>query len=112
MAYTTHDLKNVLIVAFEGGSNYWIEGVKWNGYEAFEKGDKIEIHAEEMGKYELDIKKLRKGVSMFRKCWEDPNYKGINYKGWKWESLNSGSYDADDCDAMLQFALFGEIVYG
>ena len=112
MAYTLRAIESVLVGAFEGGSNFWIDEVKWSGYKQFLEGEVIHIKTDEMGTHDLDLKKLKKGIAQFRKAWNDPDYKGINYSNDKWYDLDSGVYDANDNDCMLQFALFGELVYG
>jgi len=112
MAYTLDALESVLVGAFEGGSNFWIDGIEWNGYKRFLEGEVIKITTDEMGTHDLDLKKLKKGIAQFRKAWNDPEYTGINYSKDKWYDLDSGVYDANDNDCMLQFALFGELVYG
>lgn len=98
---TNEDLDDLLVAAFEGGSNYWIESVevKNNDYKGGEyasdvisRGGTLIIRDEE-GRHELTRAKLLKGLSL----------------GSSYDPENA---DAGDADNILQLALFGQLIYG
>lgn len=106
---SNEDLEDLLETAFIR-SEYWlyITKTKHKGgfnYDLFVPEDDKNYWEEnrEIGKYSLTKRKLLKGLQQF-----------IETYGCKIEdgSIDVCSIDGCDCDLILQFALFGEQVYG
>jgi hypothetical protein len=108
-------IENIIVNSFEGGSNYWM-GLD-NSTEAFKakpkdeplstwstklllEGGSVGIYdIEEDDKiYQLTLKKLLKGIQLNAK--QRP------------EHTDEENWDGEDVDCILQYALFGEVVYG
>jgi|TARA_R110002020_G_scaffold118349_1_gene270558 hypothetical protein len=105
---SANDISDVLVGAFEGGSNYWIEKV-------FVKDDDYKG-----AKYSSDV--ISKGGELIVKTMDNDTKRltdnmmvaGIQKyidEGGKHFPFN-GSADAYTYDTILQYALFDEIVYG
>lgn len=111
-------IQDMIITAFEGGSNYWLgrgrvelinppyadlpdDGVAWYGNSqrnVFAEPDfKITIETEE-GLKTLDADAITRGLAAM-----PPRHLA---------DLTSDNGDAETADVFLQCALFGEVVYG
>ncbi len=111
--YTDEEIESILVICFEGGSN-WIDGIsghlgKHQFYsEAIVGGYEIEalVHAKKSRTYPphetqtITKAKVIKGIKM---------YEAKNNKPFDFEFCTT---DAGDADEVLQYALFGEIVFG
>lgn len=124
---SVEQLKEVITAAVEGGIGYW--AILCNDTDAYiaarEKakqalgetpcycdtiyqllidGGKLCLEdAEEEGEfYTLTYKKLLKGIKM----WEEENHTTI--KG----TIDNSEFDSEDGDAIFQYALFGELIFG
>ena len=104
---TDEHLDNILVGCFEGGSNYWIQGIKvakddYKGKkyasECVAAGGELYITTEGNDKYLLTRDMLINGLQMY--------LNESDYKYWP----DGG--DALTDDLILQYALFKEIVYG
>jgi hypothetical protein len=115
------DINDLVVTALEGGINHWCRKAKkkrnadgsWFGV-APENQDKIEFasdligyngvlticDAESSDKWELTLENVLKGIQM--RC--------TNKKILVAELMDD--YDADDADAIVQYALFNELVFG
>lgn len=113
---TAEHISDLLVTAFEGGINYWCEKVEVLAVpdpipdkvilsDVIALGGALEFYdldAEgEDDIYELTLEKMLKGIEM----------------GLTWGKFGSvedmmDNYDAETADVIIQFALFGEIVYG
>lgn len=107
-------LSHILSDSIEGSIDYWA------GIESIEKEDTpddilgwryksaVIVDFEDGKKYTIDLGTVRKGINMLCKR-----------EGNRWDALRKynktngydGDYDAFDCDAIIQYALFGELVY-
>lgn len=113
---TAQQIEDLIVTAIEGGITYWAglcdsdlfkdkpkdlpisqfifqllyEGKSVKFYDAEEDDDSVD--------WELTLDKLLKGIA-------------LNYEQRKWDS-DLDNYDADTADSIIQFALFGELVYG
>lgn len=105
-------LEDLLVGAFEGGSNYWIQRVDWrsarrDAYEAaFDDGVTIVVSSERGDpnggrKERLDLAAMEKGLQLM----------ADKYPRHMADLLN-GNDDATTADVWLQLCLFGEVVYG
>ena len=103
---TDDHLDSILVGCFEGGSNYWINKieVKSDDYkgkkyasECVAAGGELYITTTE-GKYLLTKNSLINGLQMY--------LDESKHKNWP----DGG--DSQTSDLILQYALFGEVVYG
>jgi hypothetical protein len=112
---------DLICTMFEGGSNYWIDcieidhpdGSKPRGVpnstwvaEALRKNGSVSIYPlDDEVNYQLTEQKLIAGVQM----WADkyPDKVSIVHN-----IIDSGDIDANEADAILQYALFKELVFG
>ena len=112
--------------ALEGGINYWCDGIKVvgeylgeYGSEQIARGGKLKVHLEEpfddedTETYELDKEKFLKGVEMYIKNPDKP-YEIVCFDTDVDGDLTIDTcmVDADVADMIIQYALFGEIVFG
>lgn len=118
--------EDLIVTAFEGGSNYWVDHVEIkhpNGDKP--KGEPVSVWAasalnnggtviffidEEGDQHDsppisLNKDMLVKGVQMWAK--EFPDHVTIDNG-----QIDMGNTDADDADAIIQFALFDDLVFG
>ena len=113
---TESDIENILVSSLEGGSNYWM-GLDNSRLEFKDKpkGEPLstwttkliidgksvyfyDIEDPEEKSLELTLQKLLNGIT--QNAEERPN------------SANKDDWDACDADCIIQYALFGELVYG
>ncbi len=90
----------------EAGRGNSLTCLKWN-YEATE----FTFYDEEEDKtYNVDMKMLREGIKKLLKIIEDGHY----FNCGRVPNLLSDGYDSDaqDYDALVQCAIFGEVRYG
>ena len=104
---TDDHLDSILVGAFEGGSGYWAAKVevakddfkgKKFASECVAAGGELYIHTEEGDKHLLTKECLINGLQTY--------LNESKYKNWP----DGG--DAQTDDLILQYALFGEVVYG
>ena len=109
MTLTANDVELILVTAFEGGIDYWgrtrtPEGVKYRRRYfsealAFDRQPVEIVDEEEDGKvHTLDADALTKGLALY-----------IQHRGWP-EDL--GNIDTAEADCIIQYALFGDVIYG
>ena len=96
------DVENLLIGAFEGGSNYWIKRRIAGVYPLDPDFDgEITIETIDNEQFTLNQGAIVAGLRVFATdC-------GKHFGDWR-----SGRDDADTADVFLQCCLFGELVYG
>ena len=117
--------EDIIVTALEGGSNYWIGHVIikhpdenkpkdtpnsiWAA-DALNKGGVVKFYPDDEEKsYSLTKESLIYGL----KHWINNNPSGFElYNKDDYNNIDAGDIDADDADAILQYALFGEVVYG
>ena len=104
---TDDHLDSILVGAFEGGSNYWAVKVevakddykgKKYASECVVAGGELYIHTTEGDKYLLTKTSLINGLQTY--------LNESKYRNWP----DGGDSQTDDL--ILQYALFGEVVYG
>lgn len=118
---TTQEVADLVVTAFEGGSNYWlVAAYPWN----FDAGHRITPSS------------VQKAWPLYSRgdFWDDGNngymleiidegspfYLTMSRMDWALSKLSpeigrrivEGQYDADDADYFLQMAVFKDIVYG
>ena len=119
---TQEDVDDIMCTALEGGINYWCykaevigEYLGEYGSEQISRGGKLRLYLEEpfdedeTMDYELDLEKFKKGIEMWVQnpvgcnCLEQVDGK------IRFDTCNA---DAVVCDAIIQYALFRDVVFG
>ena len=111
---TDGDVDDIVSTALEGGINYWCKRAEVVGEylgeyasDQISRGGTLILHdSEGEDKYELTLDKLLKGIQMYI---ANPN---APYKIVYNSELDTCQVDATVADMIIQFALFGVIVYG
>ena len=110
---TQQDLDDLMCTALEGGICYWcnyaeVVGEMRGGYahEQISRGGTLILHdAESSDKWELNLEKFLKGVELYVKT-------GDRVTVEDGELVDFGALDASDADMIVQYALFGKLVFG
>ncbi len=113
---STEDIDDIMVGALEGGITYWCSRVKVIGeylgeYKSKQiaRGGTLRLHDREENKdYDLTKEKFLKGVELWVK-----NPVGCNCLEQVDGKLHFDTCNADAivCDAIIQYAIFGEVVY-
>lgn len=106
------DIDDIMVTALEGGINYWCRRAKVVGEYLGEAtsdqisrgGSLILYDAESSDKWELTLKKFLNGVKLY---FEQGCHVQVEDN-----AIDTGDIDANDADRIVQFALFGEVVFG
>lgn len=110
--YRNQNIDDIMCAALEGGINYWCENVEVEGEylgefasEQISRGGTLIFHdSEKAYRYELTLDKFLKGLEVFiRERGLDAIYD---------LDIETIDIDAEDADAIIQYALFGDIIYG
>lgn len=122
---TNKDIDDIMCTALEGGINYWATEAevvgeyrgKW-AHEQISRGGELVIHLDEpfddddTEAYTLDKANFLRGLRMYL---EDPE-KPYNIVEFDKETgknvIDTGEVDAVVADVIIQYALFGEVVFG
>ena len=108
---SNYNLDCILDICFEGGSNYWIDRIvvvddDYNGAkyvsEVISRDGEIKVFVDEGNPHHLTKTKLLQGCQLYVN-----GHKGVGSRRWR-----PDDFDAEDTDIILQYALFGEVVYG
>ena len=108
------DIDDIMSAALEGGINYWCEKAEVNGdylgeyaSEQISRGGNLKLYDSEDDKvYTLTREKLLEGI---RKYLADPNKPYDILDG---NTLDCCMVDAVVADMMIQYAIFGDLIYG
>lgn len=112
---TQQDIDDIMVAALEGGINYWcdeaaVEGGEYLGKYASDqisRGGTLLLHDTDEDAYrKLDLEKLLKGF----KLWLENG--GDQYGAVQGHEVDCCNIDAGCADEIVQYALFGEVVYG
>ena len=114
---TENNIENIIVTSFEGGSNYWMgldnSPVEWRNKPQDEPiatwATKLILEGKELKLYDIEeteddeewvltLDKLLKGI-------------GLNAKHRSFDA-DLENMDATTADCIVQYALFGEVVYG
>ncbi len=119
-ALTQQDIDDIMVSALEGGINYWCRRVVVQGdylgeyaSEQISRGGKLAIWLDEPFEddktcYMLDRDKFLAGFKLWLEKGGD-SYDAIDYSDG---SVDCGQIDATCADEIVQYALFGELVFG
>lgn len=111
------NIDDIVCGALEGGIIYWCDEAKVVGdylgeyaHEQISRGGKLKLHDyDEDEVYTLDLDKLINGIKLYAQkptgcnCLEQVNGH---------LEIDCCNADAMVCDAIIQYALFGEVLYG
>lgn len=108
------DIDDIMVTALEGGITYWCDEAEVvGGYlgkyasEQISRGGTLRLHdAESSDVWDLTRDKFIEGVKLWL---EDGACDTGALIGSK---IDTGSIDAECADAIIQFALFGEVTFG
>lgn len=115
---TVQDIDDIMVTVLECGAiNYWCQAAEvieekrvadW-GHEQIARGGCLILHDIEdyKEKWELNLEKFLNGFKLWAESGRD-TYGAVTNSG----EVDTGRIDADCADEIVQFALFGEIVYG
>ena len=110
---TQQDIDDIMVTALEGGINYWCRKAEVVGEylgeaasDQISRGGSLILHdAESSDKWELTLDKFLKGVGLYIK-----EGSGVMVEDFK--LVDIGCIDGPDADCIIQYALFGELVFG
>ena len=110
----TQDIDDIMVAALEGGIDYWCFKVEVVGdylgeyaSEQISRGGMLKLYDIENGdKYWLDLEKFLKGF----KLWLEND--GDEYGAVENGEVDCCNIDAGCADEIVQYALFGELVFG
>lgn len=113
---TEEDIDDIMVAALEGGINYWcceaevVEEKRcgdW-GHEQIARGGVLILHdAESSDKWELTLEKFLNGVKLWVENGDD-RYHAVQKDG----TVDCCNVDSEMADLIIQYALFGEVVFG
>jgi hypothetical protein len=112
---TQEDIDDIMCSALEGGINYWCRKAEVVGdylgeyaSEQISRGGLLKLYdSEEDEVYVLTLEKLLKGI---KQAIEENCY--AEYEWALGDGIDTCQVDADVADCIIQFGLFGEVVYG
>lgn len=111
---TNQDIDDIMCTALEGGINYWCSKAKVIGKylgeyasEQISRGGVLMLYPEGEPPCDLTKEKLLNGIQQaINNDWY------IDYHWYDANGIDTCNIDADVADAIIQLALFGEMVYG
>lgn len=118
LSITDEDIDDIMAGALEGGINYWCDEAKVNGKylgeyasEQISRGGELKLHDMENGKeYLLTREALIEGIVMYL---QNPHpYDIIDGGDRAFIQIDTCQCDAVVCDMIIQYAIFGEVIYG
>ena len=112
---TQQDIDDIMATASEGGINYWCRKAEVVGEylgkyasEQISRGGALILHdAESDDKWGLTLEKFLNGVKLWLQNKED-RYGAAKTDG----TFDTWNIDAEMADMIVQYALFGEVVFG
>ena len=115
---TQEDVDDIMATALEGGITYWcceaeVVGEYLGKYasDQISRGGILKLYDNEEDEvYELTLEKFKKGVMMYLSDPQAP-YNIIDIDKGDY-ILDCGMVDGDVADMIVQYALFGEVMFG
>jgi hypothetical protein len=106
------DIDDIMVAALEGGINYWCREAEVVGemlgdyaHEQISRGGTLILHdAESSDKWDLTLEKFLRGVELYFAQALSAELDG--------EDIDPTDFDADAVDCIVQYALFGKLVFG
>lgn len=96
-------LKDIFVTALEGGSNYWLIIDNWCLEDHIATVTDTETNL--LTKHQVDLITIKQG---FQKLYAENS----DWSRKRIFNLLNENYDAEDADVVLQYGLFGELIYG
>lgn len=114
---TQEDIDDIMCGALEGGINYWCDEASVigdylgeYGSEQISRGGQLKLYDFEEGKYHVLTKeKFMEGLKLY---FQKPTSCNILEQIDGKLRLDCCNADALVCDAIIQYALFGDVIYG
>ena len=115
LTVTQQDIDDIMCTALEGGITYWccvakVVGKRLGEYasEQIGRGGELKLYdAESDDVWTLNRDKLLNGIKLWAEWGGDP-CSAIRGNG----TLDTSEIDAEIADTIVQYALFGEVVFG
>lgn len=122
VAVTQEDIDDIMVSALEGGINYWCDAAKvdeskrvaaW-GHEQIARGGCLKIHVaepfdnEDTEWYELTKEKFLSGLTRYL---QTSGTEMTTLPSGDHMEIDTGQIDANAADEIIQFALFGKVIY-
>lgn len=113
---TPEDIDDIMVSALEGGINHWCKGAEVvgeylgeYGSEQISRGGILKLHVKGSSEiHELTKEKFLKGLEKYVK---NPTYSDFLEFVDHEVRLDTGYADADVADMIIQYALFGALVF-
>ena len=104
-AVSNYNLDCILSYCFDGGSGYWIDRIEVvdDDYKGAKYGSEVISHDGEVKVFHDDRFGLLTKPMLLKGC----ELYAIRRREWR-----PDDFDAEDTDIILQYALFGDVVYG
>lgn len=116
VSLTEEDIDNIMISALEGGISYWCCRAEvseekrcgdW-GHEQIARGGALTLHdTESSDKWELNLEKFLNGIKLWLQN-DGDRYGALQKDG----TLDTGEIDGEMADMIVQYALFGDVIFG
>lgn len=112
---TAQDIDDIMCSALDGGITYWCDAAEVFGdylgtysFEQISRGGTLILHdAESEDKWSLDAEKLLEGIKLWYENGYD-KYNAVYASGY----IDTCQIDGEAADIIIQYALFGDIVFG
>lgn len=109
------DIDDIMVGALEGGITYWCQEAEVVGdylgeyaSDQISRGGKLILHdAESSDKWELTLEKFLNGVKLWLQNGDD-RYHALQKDG----TLDTCNVDGEMADLIVQYAIFGEVIFG
>lgn len=109
---TQQDIDDIMVAALEGGICYWCRKAEVVGEylgeyasDQISRGGALILYdAESAQTWELTLEKFLNGVKLY---FEQGCHVQVEDN-----AIDAGDIDANDADCIIQFAIFGEVVFG
>ncbi len=118
LSITDEDIDDIMAGALEGGINYWCDEAKVVGEylgeyasEQISRGGQLKLHdMEEDNEYLLTREKFIDGIAKYV---QNPHpYDILDGSDRVFIKIDACQCDAVVCDMIIQYAVFGEVIYG
>lgn len=112
---TQQDIDDIMVTALEDGICYWCGRAEVVGemlgdyaHEQISRGGSLILHdAESSDKWELTLEKFLNGVKLWLQNGDD-RYHALQKDG----TLDTCNVDGEMADLIVQYAIFGEVIFG
>lgn len=112
---TLEDIDDIMAGALEGGINYWCSKAEVvgdylgeYGSQQIARGGELILHdAESEDKWKLNLPKFMNGVKLWIENGDD-RYEAVNSNG----TIDPCQIDGEMADMIIQYAIFGELIFG